>query len=269
MPHSLARRLAQALKLARGKTVFYEQLRFHADDTFLASFPKSGNTWLRFIAAHLLHPEEPVDFSTIAWQVPDTHLAEAAELEGTPRPRVLKTHRHVERRMRRVVYLVRDPRDVCISLFHYSRKTGKLDSAQPVDVQLPVFARAFAEADGWAEHVGGWLGARHGREGFLLLRYEDLLADAPAQIARLADFLGVQADWQRCEDIAAATDRRIMQKQEQRQGASWQGAAGTDQSIPFVRKGTAGGWRQELPAEAAELMERRWKREMARLGYLD
>lgn len=260
-------RLSLAWRMLCGRQVFYDQVRLFTDDTFLASFPKSGNTWLRFIAAHLTHPGQTVDFSTIGQQVADTHLASARELAAVPRPRLLKTHRHVERRMRRVVYLVRDPRDVCVSMFHYSRKTGRLDATEPAEVQMPAFALSFVLADGWAEHVGGWIGAREGREGFLLLRYEDLLADAPAQIARLAAFLGSQADAARCEQIAQATDRRVMRRQEQEQGKDWQGAKGTDQSIPFVRKASAGGWRDELPGEAARLMRERWGDVMDQLGY--
>ena len=46
----------------------------------------------------------------------------------------------------------------------------------------------------WGENVGSWLGARRGTENFLVVRYEDLLENTEAELARIADMLGIAAD---------------------------------------------------------------------------
>ncbi len=40
-------------------------LLVYPDDVFIVSYPKSGNTWTRFLIANLLHPEIQTDFGNI------------------------------------------------------------------------------------------------------------------------------------------------------------------------------------------------------------
>ena len=46
-------------------------LRVFPDDVFLVSYPKSGNTWTRFLIANLIYPEKHPDFANINVLVPD------------------------------------------------------------------------------------------------------------------------------------------------------------------------------------------------------
>ena len=41
------------------------------DDTFLVSYPRSGNTWTRFLIANLISHDEPVTFANIEKKIPD------------------------------------------------------------------------------------------------------------------------------------------------------------------------------------------------------
>src|SRR5438046_5865734 len=84
----------------------------YADDTFLVSYPRSGNTWTRFLIANLLHPEIEVGFANIESLVPDTAALSSRTLKRVSRPRVLKSHQYFDPRYTNVVYVVRDPRDV-------------------------------------------------------------------------------------------------------------------------------------------------------------
>ena len=43
----------------------------YPDDTFVVSYPRSGNTWTRFLIANLMHPEKEVSFKNIESLIPD------------------------------------------------------------------------------------------------------------------------------------------------------------------------------------------------------
>ena len=63
------------------------------DDTFLVSYPKSGNTWARFLIANLIHPGEKIDFSNVNRIIPGPEVTRNRALMRTPRPRIRRLPR--------------------------------------------------------------------------------------------------------------------------------------------------------------------------------
>src|SRR5580698_1578569 len=102
---------------------------FHVlpDDIFLVSYPKSGNTWTRFLLGNLMSPDERVTFVNVERKVPDIYAKSKKALKKIPSPRVIKSHECFDPRYRRVIYIVRDPRDVAVSAYHYDRKGKNID----------------------------------------------------------------------------------------------------------------------------------------------
>src|ERR1019366_2584136 len=82
------------------------------DDIFLVSYPKSGNTWTRFLLGNLLNPDEGITFANVERKVPDIYAESKRTLKKAPRPRLIKSHECFDPRYRRVIYIVRDPRDL-------------------------------------------------------------------------------------------------------------------------------------------------------------
>jgi Sulfotransferase domain len=105
-----------------GKDIAGRNLQVYADDTFIVSYPRSGNTWTRFLIANLLHPQGPVNLLDLERLVPDTEGQSRQYFSVIPRPRVIKSHQYFDPRYKRVIYVVRDPRDVALSYYHFQRK---------------------------------------------------------------------------------------------------------------------------------------------------
>ena len=64
------------------------------DDIFIVSYPKSGNTWMRFLIGNLLFQDEPITFSNIELKVPDIYRNNNRKLLKISSPRILKSHEY-------------------------------------------------------------------------------------------------------------------------------------------------------------------------------
>src|ERR1017187_3695816 len=84
-----------------------------AEDVFVASYPRSGSTWLRFVLAEAL-TGQPSTFPSVNRAIPQVgYHAQALRLPAGGR--FIKTHESYRRECRRAVCLVRDPRDTLLS----------------------------------------------------------------------------------------------------------------------------------------------------------
>ena len=105
----------------------------YPDDTFLVSYPRSGNTWTRFLIANLVHPEKNVSFKNIEKLIPDTSSQSNQALKRTPRPRIIKTHQYFDHRYPKTIYIVRDPRDIALSYYDFQRKYMQINNDYPLE----------------------------------------------------------------------------------------------------------------------------------------
>lgn len=103
-----------------------------------------------------------------------------------------------------------------------------------------------------------WLSTRRGKDGFLLLRYEDLLADLPRELIKVARLLGIDPEPEQLAHAADLSSADRMQRLEKDQGEKWVQTRYTRQDKHFVRKASTGDWRSVLPAASVVLIETAW-----------
>ncbi len=237
------------------------------DDIFLVSFPKSGNTWTRFLLANLRFPDEPATWANIDRLVPDPTGTTKRDFDRMPRPRIIKSHECFDPRYPRVIYIVRDPRDVVVSQYHYHRKLRKIEDDYPIERFVTRFLAGETCPHGsWGQNVATWLYTSEGNPRFLLLRYEDLIADAARELRKAVDFLALSAS---PEQIAQAVERSSADRMRQLEKGPVQHSLfkGTRNDLSFVRAAGSGGWRKDLPAPQVARIEAAWGHLMRHLGY--
>ena len=101
-------------------------LKVFPDDVFIVSYPRSGNTWVRFLIGSMVYQAD-VDFNNLVTIIPDIYRCTNRFLESLERPRYLKSHEPYDGRYPKVIYLVRDPRDVAISYYYWLLKFRKTE----------------------------------------------------------------------------------------------------------------------------------------------
>jgi hypothetical protein len=158
---------------------------------------------------------------------------------------------------------------VALSQYHYFRKLRKIGDEFPLDRFIDRFLAGELKRDlgSWGENVGSWLAARHHHPGFLLLRYEDLLAETARELTRVAHFGGFPADLERVSQAVAHSSADRMRESEKLQGERSMLIKGSRQDIPFVRSAKSGRWRSDLSQSQVARIEAAWGDIMACLGY--
>lgn len=238
------------------------------NDLFIVSYPKSGNTWTRFLIGNLFYRNQEVTFSNIEDLVPDIYQNTDRALLKQPAPRILKSHEYFDPRYGRVIYIVRDPRDVALSYYHYLIKIRAFEDGFPLMGFVERFmAGAWDSYGSWYENAKSWIALRDGAEGFLLLRYEDLLHDLQAEMNRIATFLKLDVSNEDIESAIEGSSFERMRALEEKEASAWKAIKKSRMEKPFMRSGKAEEWRNAMPTECVALIEEQWGDLMRQLGY--
>src|SRR5262250_992999 len=176
--------LSQAGRVLTGRQLAGRGVSVLPDDVFLVSYPRSGNTWTRFLLGNLINSNEPVTFSNIEQRIPEIYFNPDRDLRKLPRPRMIKSHECFQPHYPRVIYVVRDPRDVAISFYHHNVKARNIPDDYRLDDFVPRFmAGEFDRKFGtWHDNVLSWITLRGKSPNFLMLRYEDMKKDTAAAV---------------------------------------------------------------------------------------
>jgi Sulfotransferase domain len=244
------------------------------DDVFIISYPKSGNTWTRFLIGNLIYQDQPVTWANVELLVPSIYAHSNRKLLKLPR--IFKSHECFDPRCNNVICIVRDPRDVVVSIYYYSIKIGAWPEASPLEDFVPKLIsgefRSGLVADptwgSWHDNVASWLAMRDNRK-FLLLRYEDMIEDPQRELARVAGFLKIPATLERLARAIELSSADNMRKLESSQSKEWTLTLGKKmrQDIPFVRAAKSGGWKTALTPKSVAQIEVAWGKLMRELGY--
>jgi hypothetical protein len=257
------------LKFFLGLTPPGRRVNVFPDDVFLVSYPKCGNTWLRFLIANLIYPEKNPDLTNISNLLPDIEGGRKRDIEHMQRPRILKSHQYFDHRYPKLIYLVRDPRDVALAEHHFDIKRRLIPENLPVERFVARFVSGqLNHPNGtWGEHVASWLSTRRDDPQFLLLTYEAIQVQPMVELARIASFLGIAADNERLAFAVKQSAAERVRELEKKQGLVFGSTRETRQDMPYIRSGKSGGWKTALPQACVTEIESAWGGLMKEIGY--
>lgn len=241
-------------------------------DVFIAGYPKSGMMWMEFLLTHAVLERQASDLVTLRSindYIPNlAHLGPGDPLPmhlytDRPEPRVFFTHTPFDPRLldATVVYMLRDPRAVMVSYYHYHQDRYS-DFTQTLDEFL---AQETYYPCCWDEHVRGWMFDRDLPDNVVVTRYEELKADPARGLRKILKTAGAAFS---DEDVARAVEQSSL---DQMRRVEAQFPVARSSRAPrqwFVRKGQAHGWREELTDSQICLIERRFGETARRAGYM-
>lgn len=200
--------------------------------TALASFPRSGNTWLRYLIE--------LATGTPSGSVYDDRILPRGR-EGI----VIKTHLCNRGEFDRAIHLVRNPFDAIESYFHWKR-----DVQGDATVEWPKHVRETAAE--WRDHTLHWLASEIPTHS---MRYEDLRAAPQRELKSVLDWMGCNVAEVECIKAVEQADLERMRELHPTLGTQ------------FFRKGAIGEGKQAFDADLSHMMTDTIGDLLERFGY--
>jgi hypothetical protein len=269
---------------------------------WLASYPKSGNTWLRaFLHNLLINPDAPVSTNELnkfttsdlayAWYAKFTDKAP----RDLSRAELVQLRQKVHRDLTQVhpdtvfvkthtllgeveglplinmdvtagaIYIVRNPLDVSISLA--SHLGVSIDDAIEVMAaegacSQPTDQQVMEFWGSWSSHVHSWTAVRHNQ--LLVLRYEDMHRRSLATFRHVVRFLGLQPPKKRLTKAINYSSFKTLKELEEQQGF----AERSEKADRFFRRGQPGEWKNTLEERQIARIVNTQQTKMREFGYM-
>ncbi|XP_062381984.1 sulfotransferase 2B1-like [Sardina pilchardus] len=235
---------------------YYEEFNFRQDDILIVTYPKSGTTWMQEIVPLIKSEGDLTPVQTIPnWErVPwlEVDRTRILNVEERPSPRLFATHFHYNMMPEsffkvkpKVLYVLRNPKDVFTSSFYYHGMALFLVNPGTVDEFMEKFLNGKVMFGSWFDHVKGWIHSKD-QEHILHIFYEEMIMDLKGSVRKLSYFLGKSLSEEVIEKISDHCVFKNM-KQNKMSNHSLVSAKIFDQTkSEFLRKGISGDWRNTL-----------------------
>ncbi len=194
--------MGRQMQWPRQKKRAFKGYRPTAQDVFVCAYSKSGTNWTMQIAYQIAHRGQG-DYEhihdVVPWPeapMPDiVRLSDASTDQYAPTGlRVIKTH--LESNYvpyspdARYIVVVRDPKEVCVSSYFFSRGMLPRSAMISVDEWHAMFLSGDFQYGSWVEHVAGYWPWRN-RDNVLMLTSGEMTRDLDATVRRIAAFMDV------------------------------------------------------------------------------
>jgi hypothetical protein len=181
------------------------------------------------------------------------------EYSMLPNPRIFSVHSLYDPTFPKVIYMVRDPRDVMVSYWHFKKVSDRnfscsLNEFILMDDMFP---------SSWDKHVTDWVINK--RENVLCVRFEEMVENTRDTLEDVVSFIGLEYDGITINRAIELSKFDKMKKLELEYGVH--NISSDETNGKFMRKGKIGSWREELNQRSVKRLEQKYGGLMTALGY--
>lgn len=225
---------------------------FPENSILIASYPRSGNTWMRLVLSDIILQLHDLDTKTYLPVHSDKVIP---DFDANPQytrwkylqtPHVfLKTHKNFTECFRKSVYIVRRPEDSLCSFYHFHLRYDHLKGK--VSDGLDKFAVNFG--DKWANNVQSFIDGRQYKD-ILFISYEMMHQSPFDTFKKVSKFIGLSPT---DEMIKIAVENHTFEKQ-----TSNESLEGTQYNSKFFRQGKILASLDEFQMETIQEIREKW-----------
>ncbi|KAM5132361.1 sulfotransferase 2B1-like isoform 1-T2 [Mantella aurantiaca] len=246
----------------------WKEFQVRDDDVFNVTYPKSGTTWLQEILSLIYSNGDPTPVKTeYSWdRVPwIEQYSGRRQLENRPSPRLITTHLPIHifpqsfnKTKAKAIYTVRNPKDVCVSLYYFSLYAQFMESRDNFQDFISLFLSKDVIFGRWFEHVKGWLTMKN-NPNFLLLSYDSMLKDPRSSVVKICKFLGKDLDDAAIDSVVKHSSFQAMKENNMSNYSAVPNNIFNKQQGSFHRKGISGDHKNHFTPAEEEEFERIYK----------
>ncbi|XP_066494729.1 sulfotransferase 2B1-like [Tiliqua scincoides] len=241
------------------------------DDVVNVTYPKSGTNWMAEILSLIRKDGDPTWVRNVfLWdRVPwfETATSQSTILNYTP-PRFMSSHLPFQlfpksflRSKAKVIYTVRNPKDVLVSFFHFSNSFKILKDPGNMQDFMDTFLRGDVIYGSWFDHVKGWL-AMKDMPNFFLITYEELQQDLRGSVERICRFLGKELTSQQIDSVVENASFETMKNNKMSNFTQVPNDMMDHSKGKLMRKGKSGTWKSCLTVAQNEHFDRVYQENM-------
>nr|XP_056712368.1 amine sulfotransferase-like [Euleptes europaea] len=251
-----------------------EDFEIRDSDVFLVTFPKSGTVWTQNILSLIYHEghRDGTEDTDLMDRVPWLEYnIRSMDYISRPSPRLFAAHlpyylvpKGLRNKRAKVIYVARNPKDVLVSYYHFTRMAVKFETAENFDDFMERFLAGEVLASSWLDHVEGWY-AHKGDFNILFLTYEEMKKDLRNSVLKICTFLGKKLTE---DELQAVVDKATFDKMRVDPRANYEHMPADilDQDKGrFLRKGTIGDWKNIMTVAQSERFDSVFKERLQNL----
>ena len=183
--------LLYGLKKYKLKSIISNIFSIYFSDYVIVSFQKCGKTWLRMMLSRVLSEKFNIKKIMLDLQymtlfkkgAPNILISHGGSIKDNNNINFQKIFKN-----KKIIFLVRDPRDIVVSLYHGSRTRDKTYDGGNISTFIgdgnSGFSKIINFMNAWANDL-----QNRNRDNYIIIKYENLKKDAARELRRIFNFM--------------------------------------------------------------------------------
>ncbi|KAH0622246.1 hypothetical protein JD844_024383, partial [Phrynosoma platyrhinos] len=165
-----------------------------------------------------------------------------------------------------IIYVARNPKDVLVSYYHFSKMSVKMEEVEDFDIFMERFLAGKVVGNLWLDHIEGW-SAQRNNLNILFLLYEEMKKDLRSSVLKICNFLEKKLTEEELGDIVDKASFGKMSVDPRTNYTTSSTEILDFTKGRFLRKGTVGDWKNMMTVAQSERFDSIFKERMEKLPF--